>query len=69
LEINKKKRLNRKDGIMSIHIHDIEEMIRLLKRTLHVLKNFNVLLSMEDVRFLTEDISKFLESIEKSNEN
>ncbi len=54
---------------MSIHIHDIEEMIRLLKRTLHVLKNFNVLLSMEDVRFLTEDISKFLESIEKSNEN
>ena len=54
---------------MSIHIHDIEAMIRLLKRTQHVLKNFNLLISMNDLRFLTEDIDKFLNDMDDSNEN
>lgn len=50
---------------MAIHIHDIEQMINLLRRTKRVLKNYNSLLDTTEAMLLLEDIDKELKQMEE----
>ena len=50
---------------MAIHIHDIEEMIRLLKRVKMVFKNYDSLLDTTEAMLLLEDIDKILKRMEE----
>ena len=50
---------------MAIHIHDIEAMIKLLKRTRRVLKGYNSLINTTDIMLLLEDIDNAFNEMEE----
>ena len=50
---------------MAIHIHDIEIMIKLLKRTRRVLECYNSLINTTDIMLLLEDIDNALNEMEE----